>query len=198
MHPLSDAATYSAGPTSDIPDGPKRLIWGTNVSVEESTQSFRKFLRDFKRRYRMRMDEELVDPGEGEELVYVDMMKQMHVLGTSNLNLDVRNLKSYPPTKRFFHQLHNYPQEIIPIMDTCVKDTMLEMLEEDGATAKEYQACMERIYKARPFNLEKSVNMRDLNPADIDKVISVKGLVIRVTPIIPDMNKGRYTLDFHF
>lgn len=28
---------------------------------------------------------------------------------------------------------------------------------------------------------------------DIDKVISVKGLVIRVTPIIPDMNKGMYT-----
>lgn len=140
----------------------------------------------------MRMDEEFVAPGEGEELVYVDMMKQMRVLGTSNLNLDVRNLKSYPPTKRFFHQLHNYPQEIIPIMDTCVKDTMLEMLEEDGATPKEYEACMERIYKARPFNLEKSVNMRDLNPADIDKVISVKGLVIRVTPIIPDMNKGIY------
>lgn len=75
-------------------------------------------------------------------------------------------------------------------MDTCVKDTMLEMLQEDGATGAEYQACLERIYKARPFNLEKSVNMRDLNPADIDKVISVKGLVIRVTPIIPDMNKG--------
>ncbi|KAI5839163.1 MCM2/3/5 family-domain-containing protein [Morchella snyderi] len=189
-HPPSDAATYSAGPTSEISDGPKRLIWGTNVSVEESTQAFRKFLRDFKRRYRMRMDDEFVAPGQGEELVYVDILRHMRALGTSNLNLDVRNLRSYPPTKRFFHQLLNYPQEIIPIMDTCVKDTMLEMLEEDGADEQEYQQCMERIYKARPFNLEKSVNMRDLNPADIDKVISVKGLVIRVTPIIPDMNKA--------
>lgn len=113
----------------------------------------------------MRMDEEFVAPGQGEELVYVDILRQMRALGTSNLNLDVRNLRSYPPTKRFFHQLLNYPQEIIPIMDTCVKDIMLEMLEEDGADEQEYQECMERIYKARPFNLEKSVNMRDLNPA---------------------------------
>ncbi|KAG0642461.1 MCM2/3/5 family-domain-containing protein [Tuber brumale] len=189
-HPLSDAATYSGGPTSDLPDGPRRLIWGTNVSVEESTQAFNKFLREFKRRYRMRMDGEFVAPGEGDELVYVEMLKQLRELGTSNLNLDVQNLKSFPPTKRFYHQLHAYPQEIIPIMDTCVKDTMLEMLAGAGASRAEYDTCLERIYKARPFNLEKTVNMRDLNPADIDKVISIKGLVIRVTSIIPDMNKA--------
>ena len=172
VHPLSDAATYSGGPTSDLPDGPRRLIWGTNVSVEESTQAFNKFLREFKRRYRMRMDGEFVAPGEGDELVYVEMLKQLRELGTSNLNLDVQNLKSFPPTKRFYHQLHAYPQEIIPIMDTCVKDTMLEMLEEAGADEAEYEACLERIYKARPFNLEKTVNMRDLNPAGKAPVVN--------------------------
>ena len=113
----------------------------------------------------MRMDGEFVAPGQGDELVYVEMLKQLRLLGTSNLNLDVQNLKSFPPTKRFYHQLHAYPQEVIPIMDTCVKDTMLEMLEEDGASDAEYQSCLEKIYKARPFNLEKTVNMRDLNPA---------------------------------
>ena len=164
-HPLSDAATYSGGLAPEVPEGPRRLIWGTNVSVEESTQVFNKFLREFKRRYRMRMDGEFVAPGQGDELVYVEMLKQLRLLGTSNLNLDVQNLKSFPPTKRFYHQLHAYPQEVIPIMDTCVKDTMLEMLEEDGASDAEYQSCLEKIYKARPFNLEKTVNMRDLNPA---------------------------------
>jgi DNA replication licensing factor MCM4 len=169
-HAPSDAATYSAGPTSDLPDGPRRLIWGTNVSVEESTQAFRKFLRDFKRKYRMRMDNEFVAPGQGEELVYVEMLKQMRDLETTNLNLDVQNLKAFPPTKKFYHQLHAYPQEIIPIMDTCVKDEMLEYLEAIGAHAEEYDQCLVRGYKARPFNVEKSINMRDLNPEGMSTV----------------------------
>ncbi|KAI5778574.1 MCM2/3/5 family-domain-containing protein [Geopyxis carbonaria] len=189
-HPLSDTATYSAGPTSDLPDGPRRLIWGTNVSVEESTQAFNKFLREFKRKYRLRAEDTFVVPGEGEECVYQDMLQQMRELGTANLNLDLQNLKSFPPTKKFYHQLHMYPQEMIPIMDTCVKDAMLELLENTGASAEEFDTCLAIGYKARPFNCEKSVNMRDLNPADIDKVICIKGLVIRVSTIIPDMNKA--------
>ena len=142
----------------------------SNVSVEESTQAFRKFLRDFKRKYRMRMDNEFVAPGQGEEPVYVEMLKQMRELETTNLNLDVQNLKAFPPTKKFYHQLHAYPQEIIPIMDTCVKDEMLEYLEAIGAHTEEYDQCLVRGYKARPFNVEKSINMRDLNPEGMSTV----------------------------
>lgn len=46
------------------------------------------------------------------------------------------------------------------------------------------------IYKVRPFGLDKTVNLRDLNPEDMDKVVSVKGLVIRTTSIIPDMKEA--------
>jgi DNA replication licensing factor MCM4 len=187
---LSDAPTYSAGPTSEMQDGPKRLIWGTNVSVEECTQNFRKFLHEFKRKYRMRQENEFVSPGQGEELVYQDMMRQMHELGTTTLNLDMQNLRAFPPTKKFYHQLLAYPQEIIPIMDNCLKEEMLEYLNSSGASEEEYDKCLARGYKARPFNCEKSINMRDLNPADIDKIVCIKGLVIRVSPIIPDMSKA--------
>lgn len=44
-----------------------------------------------------------------------------------------------------------------------------------------------KIYRVRPFGMDKTVNLRDLNPEDMDKIVSVKGLVIRTTPIIPDM-----------
>ncbi|KAJ5151234.1 DNA replication licensing factor mcm4 [Penicillium canariense] len=42
-------------------------------------------------------------------------------------------------------------------------------------------------YKVLPFGMDESINMRDLDPADMDKLVSIKGLVIRTTPIIPDM-----------
>lgn len=45
----------------------------------------------------------------------------------------------------------------------------------------------QKAFRVRPFNLDHAVNLRDLNPNDMDKMVSVKGLVIRATPIIPDM-----------
>lgn len=189
-HQLSDAPTYSAGPTSEALDGPKRLIWGTNIAVDDANHAFRKFLREFKRKYRMRMDNEFVSPGEGEELLYMDMLKQMNQLGTTNLNLDLQNLKAFPPTKKFYYQVHDYPQDMIPIMDNCVKDVLLEIVDSMVGQGEEYTNVLIRGYKARPFNPDKSVNMRDLNPGDIDKIVSIKGLVIRVSSIIPDMNKA--------
>ena len=64
-----------------------------------------------------------------------------------------------------------------------------------------------KVYKVKPFGLDSSVNMRELNPngknvcgdeilctadmiVDMDKMVSIKGLVIRTTPVIPDMKTG--------
>lgn len=43
------------------------------------------------------------------------------------------------------------------------------------------------IYMVRPFGMDKTTNLRDLNPSDMDRMIQIKGLVIRTTPVIPDM-----------
>ncbi|KAK1545493.1 MCM2/3/5 family protein [Colletotrichum paranaense] len=43
------------------------------------------------------------------------------------------------------------------------------------------------LYMVRPFGLDKTTNLRDLNPSDMDRLITIKGLVIRTTPVIPDM-----------
>ena len=68
-----------------------------------------------------------------------------------------------------------------------------------------------RVYKVKPFGLDNSINMRDLNPngelvnrstffkhrlteADMDKMVSIKGLAIRTTPVIPDMKTGQCVL----
>lgn len=42
-------------------------------------------------------------------------------------------------------------------------------------------------FKTLPFGMDSTINMRDLDPNDIDKLVSIKGLVIRTTPVIPDM-----------
>ncbi|KAI9769174.1 MAG: hypothetical protein M1839_003778 [Geoglossum umbratile] len=227
-HPTSDGLAAGA---SSI-----RMIWGTNVSMQDSMSSFRNFLTSFKRKYRMWADgaEEADTARESdiaEELQYVKMMRNMRSLGVTSLNLDARDLKSYPPTNKFWHQMQAYPQEIIPIMDQTIKDVMVEQVTEElqKKRARQLQARARgdisssqpaipssernglvengqrannqeepdlladvetRTYKVRVFGLDSTVNLRDLNPADMDKMVSIKGLVIRTTPIIPDMKEA--------
>jgi DNA replication licensing factor MCM4 len=47
-------------------------------------------------------------------------------------------------------------------------------------------------FKTLPFGMDKTINMRDLDPNDIDRLVSVKGLVIRTTPVIPDMKEAYF------
>lgn len=213
-----------------------RVIWGTNISIQDSMSAFKNFLYNYAKKYRMWADgfteQETRDLGEvADEREYMIMLENMRQLGVTGLNLDCKNLKAYPGTLKLWHQLHGYPQEIIPLMDQAVKDIMVELAEkqverlrasissqrvmnrarmgssappmpssEANSDAIERPAEPEipdlvaeveaRTYKVMPFGLDKTVNMRDLDPADMDKLISIKGLVIRSTSIIPDMKEA--------
>ena len=243
----SDAATFSnLNPNTSDADmlggQSSRVIWGTNVSIQDSFSCMKDFLHNFQMKYRMVADGELVegenlDAGHpGLEKDYVKMLETMLELGTRCLYLDCRNLKAYPPTRKLWHQLQSFPSEIIPVMDTCIKDAMIEIAEKKMADMRSTQSqqarqtqqsrardsssmppmpssdadnnadgqtngaaqpqvevedlvaeCEQKIYRVRPFGLDKTINLRDLNPNDMDKLVSVKGLVIRTTPVIPDM-----------
>ena len=217
-----------------------RVIWGTNISISDSMSAFKNFLYSYAKKYRMwadgatEEDTKAMDGAEDEK-EYIKMMNHMRQLGVTGLNLDARNLKAYPATLKLWHQLHAYPQEIIPLMDQTIKDVMIELaakemevlrrdapksappgtardgssippmpsseLGSDGAPAPTpipqvadvpdlVEDVEMRTYKVLPFGLDKSINMRELDPADMDKLISVKGLVIRATPVIPDMKEA--------
>ncbi|KAK9447482.1 MCM2/3/5 family-domain-containing protein [Limtongia smithiae] len=193
----SNAATFSAdnGVSSDAAAVPHRVVWGTNVSLAESTQQFQGFLQGFRRKYRMVQDGEIVHPGEGEELVYMDMLKEMYKLGLTNLNLDVQDLRAYPPTRSLYYNLLRYPQELIPVMDQSTRDVAIEMLTTMNVSRADIATHeAQSVYKIRPFGLRAEdgckKGLRELNPADIDKLVGVKGLVLRSTPIIPDMKSS--------
>lgn len=214
----SDAATFSNldPDTSDadaLGGASTRVIWGTNVSILDSMNAMKDFLFNYQRKYR------LVRDGEAEEGVtlpadhpsnareYVEMMRGMLDRGATALNLDARNLKAYPPTRKLWHQLQNFPNEIIPLMDVAVKDAMVEIAEKrvnelrvqnqqtaaaggrptrdsssmppmpsseagtpvpnKGAAAEIPDLVSEvdaRVYRVRPFGLDATINLRELNP----------------------------------
>ena len=48
------------------------------------------------------------------------------------------------------------------------------------------------LLQTRIFNLRKASIMRDLNPRDINKLISIKGIVIRCSDIYPEMKDAMF------
>lgn len=186
----STSAQFSTDP-AEPNDEPVRVIWGTNVSIQECSNIFRDFLLSFKYKYRRELEEQAIEP-EDHELYYVNQLNNIIELGLTNLNLDAKNLLSYPSTRKLYYQLINYPQEIIPIMDHTIKDCLIQIINDANATTSPAQSKLDEIetnvYTIRPYNVnlvEKGI--RELNPNDIDKLVSVKGLTLRSTSIIPDM-----------
>ncbi|PRQ75640.1 MCM2/3/5 family-domain containing protein [Rhodotorula toruloides] len=145
--------------------------------------------------------------------LYQSYLERMRDTGQTNLNLDVVDLLAFrwretqareggarTREDREYAQLYRnfllYPQELVPILDQQLKDSALEwacaeenlgegpMRLENEQRAREMHGA---VFKVRPYAGETKVNMRDLNPQDIDKIVCIKGLVIRATPIIPDM-----------
>jgi DNA replication licensing factor MCM4 len=213
QNPGSEATFSNLNPDTseaDVLGGDStRVIWGTNISIQDSMSAFKNFLYNYAKKYRMWADgatEEETDAlgGVGDEKEYITMLNDMRKLGVNGLNLDVRNLKAYPSTLKLWHQLHAYPQEIIPLMDQTIKDVMVELAEkeqlqlhqsardqararvsssvaplssdaanQDKGYAQQPQTEIPdlvaevetRTYKVLPFGLDKSVNMRELNPA---------------------------------
>ena len=214
--PGSDAATFSnrdpnTSEADAIGGSSTRIIWGTNISIQDTMSKFKDFLLGYQKKYRMWADgaseEETQDPESGGgEREYVEMMKTMLHLGVTGLNLDVRNLKSYPSTLKLWHQLQAYPHEIIPLMDQTIKDIMIELAESETARLRaEHQQAFPnasfqrpgssmppmpsseadaqlarenleasvpdlvqdvetKVYKVKPFGLDRSINMRELDP----------------------------------
>ncbi len=236
--PGSDAASFAnINPNTSEADvlggGSQSFVWGTTVVVEDSFTSFKDFLKNFTKKYRLWKDgmteAETQDEPAAEAKPYLEAMENMMLLGTNLLFLDIRDLEAYPRTKKLWHQIQQYPQEIIPIMDQCVKDCMLDLARTELANQRASQSSAgaprasqssdiafpsserseepstprpsgsqaqqstledqvhDTLYAVRPYGLDKTINLRALNPSDMDKLICIKGLVIRTTPVIPDM-----------
>jgi DNA replication licensing factor MCM4 len=187
------------------------LVWGTTISVDDTAHSFKEFLRHFTLKYRMYRDgfsdAEVSETPMSETKTYWETLETMLLLGQSRLYLDIRDLHSYPPTRKLWHQVQVYPQEIIPILDQACKDCMMELAnaedQRNRASQSTYgpqasqqsrqssepvfpssdrpeepptpgpegqlQSLEDQVatttYYVRPYGMDKSTNMRDLNPS---------------------------------
>ncbi|KAF6100148.1 minichromosome maintenance complex component 4 [Phyllostomus discolor] len=156
--------------------GQKLVIWGTDVNVATCKENFQRFLQHF------------IDPLAKEEEnigiditepLYMQRLGEINVIGEPFLNVNCEHIKSFD--KNLYRQLICYPQEVIPTFDMAVNEIFFDCYPD---------SILEHQIQVRPFNALKTKNMRNLNPEDIDQLITISGMVIRTSQLIPEMQEA--------
>ncbi|KAJ6641100.1 DNA replication licensing factor MCM4 [Pseudolycoriella hygida] len=172
LEPIAEGAS-----TDPASVGPQLVIWGTKVVVSQCKEKFKQFLM----RYidPSVQQDEITENMNVNEPLYMQKMEEIHTLEEPFLNVNCSHLKTFD--ENLYRQLISYPQEVIPTFDMAINEKYFELYPESQ---------LEHQIQVRPFNAEHTKNMRALNPEDIDQLITISGMVIRTSNIIPEMREA--------
>jgi DNA replication licensing factor MCM4 len=150
-------------------------LWGTNIKIKDCVNSFRDFLMNFRS----------ASQSEDEQPYYILKFDQIRLSDIYIFELDAKHLLTHINT--LYHQVKVYPQELLPIIDAVVNEAYREYRKKHPA----YDANMPNV-QTRIYNLNENdiVRMRQLEPSHIDQLICLRGMVVRCSPVIPDLRQG--------
>jgi DNA replication licensing factor MCM4 len=165
------------------PQGNKSFVWGTTVDVGECINKFKDFFLNFSLSNRANYDG---FSSNDKSPYYIRILEQRRLDGNRIVNLDCVNLLAYPSSVELYDQFLKYPQEIaLDVMDFVITNCFRELYRDDPDITDDNS-----VFKVRPYNVNQVKNMRELDPRDIDKLISIRGFVIRVGNPIPELKVG--------
>ncbi|XP_071174177.1 DNA replication licensing factor mcm4-A-like [Mytilus galloprovincialis] len=173
----SEPTKITSDITSDPNAGPQLVIWGTDVVVSQCKDKFRRFITKYVDK-NMAGDEQF-DGMDINEPYYIQRLEEISVIGEPFLNFNCEHLREFDA--ELYRQLICYPQEVIPTFDMSINEMFFDRYPD---TALEHQV------QVRPYNAALTKNMRSLNPEDIDQLITIGGMVIRTTALIPEMREA--------
>ncbi|KAE9616492.1 putative DNA helicase [Lupinus albus] len=158
----------------DMGDSRPTYVWGTNISVEEVNDAIQRFLRDFREASSKNDVDELHLHTEGK---YEKIIK--HVIETDGESLDVDAHDVFDHDPDLYTKMVRYPLEVLAIFDLVLMNMVSRL-----------NPMSEKHIQTQIFNLKTSTSMRNLNPSDIERMISLKGMIIRCSSIIPEIREA--------
>ncbi|KAF9091408.1 hypothetical protein BGX23_005216 [Mortierella sp. AD031] len=182
--PVSELALASGGayPTSQDNDPTQvvKVVWGTAVEINDVISRFKDFLHEFTQKSRISKENPRGLYSESEDQPFYPQL--MRRTGARQLNLDCQNLLFHSSAKKVHGLLIDYPAEVLPLLDFSLNEFFADTYPDDDLRGDSLMI--------RPFNLGKSINTRDLGPSDIDRLVTVKGLMLRTSSVIPNVKKA--------
>lgn len=167
---------------SSAEPGAQTVIWGTNVNIAKVMEQFKRFLLNYTLR-ELQGQSGLTTgvPLDPNRPLYLQRMEDMAVSGATTLDIDCQHLREVQP--ELYNQLITFPKEVIPACDASLHALFLDRFRD---------ARPERPLQTRPFNSGKLRSLRELNPEDLDQLVSITGLAIRLSNLIPEMMRAEF------
>ena len=153
-----DATDPSAPPG----DAARTYVWGTSIDIASIAARARAFLTG-------------VTAPDGAKK-YLRLLQQAVADGDAVLNIDAADVAAFDGA--LYAQLIKYPSEVITLLDEEARQLGAALVGADPADVS---------VSTKPFNLGPPRAVRDLNPADVNQLVSVRGMVTRASPVIPDL-----------
>lgn len=154
----------------DISEG--NFLYGTDINEMQIVKDFLRFIHNFK------------ETRDSEQPFYLQQLHRKWEECTQKqkgikFQINAEHIQEF--CSRLYGHLVNFPTEVIPLFDRELWNVSVRQLR---AEPEEIGTCQVQVHTL----LEKECKiMRSMNPTDIEKLVSVKGIVIRCSDLVPDL-----------
>lgn len=145
---------------------PRSVMWGTDINLNDIETRFKNFVFNYR--------------DESGEDIYVKQIRSILHAPEKVVHINCEHIYQFDRT--FYAQLLDYPSEVIPHLDRITYQMYAELHGEETD---------DRV-QIRTSGLREVTQLRDINPSDIDRLIALRGMVIRVSDIIPEMRQATF------
>ncbi|XP_022762300.1 DNA replication licensing factor MCM4 [Durio zibethinus] len=154
----------------DMEEATPTFVWGTNISVQDVKNAIQMFIKHFRETHELRNDVY----GEGK---YMRLIHRVLEIEGEWIDVDAHDVFNYDSD--LYNKMVRYPLEVLAIFDIVLMDIVSLI-----------NPLFDKHVQVRIHNLKSSTSMRNLNPSDIEKMVSLKGMVIRCSSIIPEIREA--------
>ena len=164
---------------------------GTDVDVRVAADTFRDFLRTFVSLRPMSEEEDDdddslsdIDKMDAGPMYLTKLQEVLQQAAPLSLDIDTMHLFHHSTaSKKLYHQLVHYPMELIPLMDLVVQRETRRIAQVEDVP----------LIQVRPYNMKEVSNLRCLDPIAMDSLVCLKGMIVRTSPIIPDLKVAHFS-----
>lgn len=164
------------------------MIYGTNIDSGEAQANLERFIREF---------EELLTFEGGHRMAHKKYLEEFKALGattdlTTFLNVSAVHIKEFD--RQMYFQFIYFPAEMISHFDQTIQNMYQRMFIDPAVGASAEEMIKRRTQKEKLMvaitDLDEEVILRNLEPKQVNRLISVRGIVIRVSDIHPEMKQA--------
>jgi len=167
-----------------------QVLWGTNIQANVVQQKLKEFINNFVETRNIDNDG---DDEQFERLpYYIEKLKEVRELELNVLDVDCSHIFSFDA--QLYRQIEDYPTDLIPIFDLDVSQVYKELdMYNLGGEQNRTEDHQEEIFiQVRPHNLKKTYRIRELGPEHIDKMVTLRGIIIRNGDVVPEMKQAAF------